>query len=195
MAQISSSETKPGKLRMIVRPPGGYSKELENFLQTRASLLGEHSNYGGLVASIQRGGSGGNRGTKGVGIVRVEPFEDWEHLGALHKAFGRDTKCERAWRALTSYERWLLCARYLGIREQLPVGMLGQLGDLAVVAYVVADRLGLRVAMDRDARKNRTSRWGYICSIALQEAHRAWFDARAEVDSEDVAAQEDPCTT
>lgn len=184
MGETLSSDTQAKKRSQINKQAGGYSAELENFLQSRASLLGERSNFEGLTAAIERGGSGGNRGTKGVGIVRVEPFEQWESLPGLHKAFDRDSRCERAWRMLTTYERWLLCARYLYTRDRLPAGVHGQLGDLSVVAYVVADRLGLAHRLALDASKTRTKRWESVAEIALEDAHRAWYECRADADRE-----------
>lgn len=189
MSETLSSDARAPKCIQINRQPGGYSAELEQWLRNNASLMGEHSNFGGLISSIERGGSGGNRGTKGVGIVRIEPFEAWEELAHLHAAFGRSRRCERAWRMLTTYERWLLCARYLYTRERLPAGVHGQLGDLSVVAYVVADRLGLTHRLALDASKNRTRQWENISAIVLEEAHRSWFAARAEVDREAAAIQ------
>jgi hypothetical protein len=185
--ETTSTATEAPKRQRLNRQRGGYSAELANWLQNNASLMGERSNFGGLVASIERGGSGGCRGTKGVGVVRIEPFESWAKLKELHGAFDRAAKCEQAWRALTTYERWLLCARYLFSRDKLPAGMLGQLGDLSVVAYVVADRLGIASRLALDASKQRTRQWESVCAIALDEAHRSWQLARADVDREEAA--------
>lgn len=191
MRESLSSVSSEKKHNHVNRQPGGYSAELESFLQSRASLMGERSNFEGLAAAIERGGSGGNRGTKGVGIVRVEPFENWDRWGDVFKRFDRDAKCELAWRSLTTYERWLLCARYCYTRERLPAGVHGQLGDLSVVAYVVADRLGLAHTLALDASKNRTRRWEAIAEIALEDAHRSWCESRADVDRDSTDSQEE----
>jgi len=124
---------------------GGYNREVEWWLTELARLMGQRSNFGGLVAVIERGGTGGNSGTKGCGMIRIEPFENAGILHStrygersVHGDFSRMRLCERAWSDLSIYARWLLTARYCYSREKLPPGIHGQLGDLSAVAFVVA---------------------------------------------------------
>jgi hypothetical protein len=183
MTAESTAETKTHHQPRITQR-GGYSAELETWLTTHESLLGERSAFSGLVASIERGATSGNSGTKGCGITRVEPFENWKKLRDVHNVIGRAGKCEMAFRMLTTYERWLLCARYLFVKTALPAGMHGTLGDLSAVAFVVADRLGLQAVIWQDASNQRTRRWESVAVMALKEAHQQWQMARAEVDRE-----------
>lgn len=131
---------------MVVR--GGYNYEIDWWLTQSSSLMGERSNFGGLVAAIERGGTGGCSGTKGCGMIRVEPFETRGQLhasadghGSIHGDFDRVRACEYTWRHIGNYSRWVLAARYCYDRNKLPIGLYGQLGDLSAVAYVVAMRL------------------------------------------------------
>jgi hypothetical protein len=167
--------------------PGGYDAELEQWLAGESSLLGERSAFDGLIASIERG-TGGCKGTKGVGSTRHEPFENWPNWPAVIGAVDRSTACRHAFFALTTHERWLLCARYLPNKSKLPPGLIGALGDLSAVSVVLAEMLGIapRLWSDagHDARKAKLGRWENIAAIALEEAHRAWKTARARVASE-----------
>jgi hypothetical protein len=163
---------------------GGYSAELELFLTTTAALMGERSNFDGQVAAIERGGSGGNSGTKGVGVIRIEMFESWESLDKLHKTFDRSRRCLMSWRMLSQYERDLAEARYLYCQKKLPPGLHGQLGDLSLVAYVVAERLGLSARLVRDIASERSRQWENVCAIAVEELHASWCEARAAVNEE-----------
>jgi hypothetical protein len=185
------------------RQRGGYAFELENWLQNNASLMGERSNLPGLIAAIERGVNAGNSGTKGVGMVRIEPFTQCScatHLpgesrvtglryscptcsfGAVADKFDRSDRCWAAWRGLTDYERDLLAARYVFTSRKLPAGIQGQLGDLAAVAYVVADRLGLLERIIQDSIRQRWRQWESVCAMALEEAHRGWRESRADAD-------------
>lgn len=169
---------------------GGYSGELESWLVNRALLMGERSTFSGIVAAIEKGGDSGNSGTKGCGVKRVEPFENWKSLPALHRAFDRDARCEAAFRALTTQERWFAAARYCAKRESYPAGLHGQLGDLAAVAVVVAASISremLRRFLD-DASRGRSKGWEDIACKACEEMHKSWAAARVEVDS-DIAQQ------
>lgn len=178
---------------------GGYSAELESFLTTSSSLLGERSNFSGLVASIERGGSGGCSGTKGVGMTRFEPFENWkgEFFKSVHQAFSRLELCEAAWRRMGLRNQWILAARYCYSREKLPHGMHGQLGDLSAVVLVLAmlsdDPDGQMAKIFTNADKWVTGRGGVktgklkpfetSAGIALELAHAIWRTERAHVDT------------
>jgi len=187
------------------RQRGGYSYELDSWLTTNAVLMDERSNFAGLKAAIERGGSGGNSGTKGVGMTRVEPFTQCScatHLPGEERVSGvryscpvcsfdsvsdkfmRSDRCWMAWRGLTDYERNLASARYLYGRLRLPPGVIGQLGDLAAVAYVVADRLGVLGRLVNDIAAGKSKRWEETCVIACEEMHRSWTEERASADSE-----------
>jgi hypothetical protein len=89
-----------------------------------------------------------------------------------------------AFRTVTLYERWLFCGRYLYTITSLPAGMHGKLGDLSVVALIVADRLGLRERFERDIAESNCSDWEDIAAKSLEQAHLSWYAARAEVDAE-----------
>lgn len=172
---------------------GGYNAELEQWLQNNAEFMGERSNFGGLVAAIEKGGNQGNSGTKGVGCVRIEPFEEWKKLKDLHHAMERAARTQLAFQELTTYERWLLCARYVPenrkVKQQFP-GLHGQLGDLIVVAFVFAEHAGLLARLFLDAGRQRSVRWIEAATgVALEEAHGAFAEARARVDAE-IAALE-----
>jgi hypothetical protein len=180
-------------------PSGGYSGELERWLRTNAVMMGERSNFGGLKAAIERGGSGGNSGTKGVGVTRLEPFtqcrcdpDDPSDKGCpvcsfklVTKRFDDSDKCWRAWRMLTDYERALLAARYLCQLNQMPPGLIGQLGDIAAVGLVVAHKLTIAGRFIQDLAKGRVRLWEPVINASLSEAHRSWFAARAEIDTDD----------
>lgn len=180
---------------------GGYSGELERWLRTNAVMMGERSNFAGLVAAIERGGSGGNKGTKGVGVNRIEPFtqcrcdpDDPKSNGCqvcsfdlVLKRFDDSDKCWRAWRMLTNHERALLASRYLCHLHQLPPGLLGQLGDIAAAGFVVAHKLGIAGRFLHDLAKGRVRLWEPVINTSLAEAHRSWFESRAEIDVDDDA--------
>ncbi len=166
---------------------GGFNAELETWLTQHESLLGERSTFGGLVASIERGVTSGNSGTKGCGISRIEPFEGWISLRNVHAQIGRAGKCELAFRMLTRVERWLLCSRYLYVKTALPPGMYGALGDLSVVAMVVADQLDLLPELFQDAAKQRFRDWEPMAARMLEKAHRSYTEAKAEVEREEAA--------
>lgn len=173
---------------------GGYRHEVEWYLTEVARLMGERSNFGGLVAVIERGGSGGCKGTKGCGIVRVEPFETGPDLVLVHRDFRRARACEATWLAIGQRSRWILAARYCYSREKLPPGLHGQLGDLSAVAFVVAKFAD--DARDKDARrKSQVERlldgagkkdalgWAEkTAEKALQEAHGLWGACRAHAE-------------
>lgn len=172
-----------------VTQAGGYDAELEQWLTQESSLLGERSAFGGLIASIERG-TGGCKGSKGCGMTRHEPFETWTYWGDVFKAVDRTTACRQAFFRLELQERWLLCARYLANKGKLPPGLIGGLGDLAAVAVVLADCLGLSARLWSDTadekRKAKLSRWESMAAIALEEAHRSWKTARAQVATEEA---------
>jgi len=199
--QSSETETKRHVPRITQR--GGYNAELENWLTNSASMMGERSNFAGLVASIERGGSGGCRGTKGVGMVRYDPFEHWGSIIALNRAFDRAERCDIAWRQLIHYDQWLLAARYCYSREKLPHGMHGQLGDLSAVAFVCAhvfddawldehkyddpedvQRLPSQVVkLIAGAGRRGGLKWAEDqAATELQLAHSHWIERRSEVD-------------
>lgn len=171
---------------------GGYNREVEWYLTEVARLMGERSNFGGLVAVIERGGTGGCKGTKGCGIVRIEPFENGPELVLLHRDFGRARRCEATWEALSTYHRWLLAARYCYSREKLPPGLHGQLGDLSVVAMVAAasvdeahrheDGHKCQVARLLDgAPKKGGNKWAEnLAARELEHAHTMWGLLRAQ---------------
>lgn len=161
--------------------PGGYSQELESWLRDRASLMGERSNFAGIVAAIEKGATGGNSGTKGCGIVRIEPFESWESLHVLHDTFERAGRCELAFRELTTFERWLACARYLYRRETVPAPMHLKLGHLSCVALVVAGKLGLHEQLLVDGWDGKADGWLRVAEVACEAMHQAWSASCAEV--------------
>ncbi len=170
---------------------GGYSAEVESWLTEYAASMGDRSTHAALVAAIERGANGGNSGTKGCGILRREPFENWRgSLRSLHGAMDKAKRCEMALRMLTTYERWQLCARYMCRIANLPIGMNEQLGELSAVAIVVADRLGLSHRLAADATKKRFRQWTDVAAMALQDTHDQYYLARAEVDRELAAAGE-----
>lgn len=185
----TKAETEPKHRGPLNRQRGGYSGELESWLTSNSALMGERSNFGGLKAAIERGGSGGCKGTKGVGRDRIEPFENWtgKFFERVHEALDRSDRCWMAWRGLTDYGRNLLSARYLYGRLKLPPGLHGQLGDLSAVAYVVADRLGLGGRLVNDIANGHCRQWESICAIALEEAHRDWYAERATAETECAA--------
>lgn len=169
---------------------GGYSAELENFLTTSSTLLGERSNFGGLVASIERGGSGGCSGTKGVGMLRIEPFENWDgrFFEKVHQSFGRYSLCNVTWKRLGLRHQWRLSARYCYSREKLPHGLHGQLGDLSVVAFVIALESDDPAASVEKLFRGAAKRGGLksveqTAARQLEISHRVWTVERAHVDT------------
>lgn len=181
------------KEKSRVTQRGGYNREVEWYLTEVSRLMGERSNFGGLVAVIERGGTGGNSGTKGCGMIRIEPFENSGELSRIHGEFKRMRRCELAWLALSLEARWLLSARYCYSREKLPPGLHGQLGDLSGVAFVVAaisdNNPGPkhRCQIDRlvsGAPKKGALKWAEDSAAkALDTAHSLWGVCRAHVDT------------
>lgn len=182
---------------------GGYSAELENWLRSNAAMMGERSNLPGLVAAIERGVDSGNKGTKGVGVVRIEPFTQCACVPQLpgepritgvrrscptcsfndvRDRFDRSDRCWMAWRGMTDYERDLAAARYIASSKKLPAGMTGQLGDLAAVAYVVAERLGLLGRLLQDCARQKWRHWEDVCAMAVESMHASWREERAQAD-------------
>lgn len=176
---------------------GGYNREVEWWLTEVARLHGEKSNHAGVVAAIERGINGGCKGTKGCGIIRVEPFENDGRLRAgfeggrsIHGDFARARACEAAWRALRLPTQWILAARYCYTRNNLPPGILGQLGDLAVVAIVVvairdAQNEGVEgyrsqfARLMEGTRSKAGNRWAEeLAARELTLAHAEWAGVR-----------------
>ena len=168
-----------------------YNHEIEWYLTEVCSIMGEKSNFCGLVAVIERGGNGGCSGTKGCGITRVEPFENCgalhvtsENGRSIHADFERIRECDETWRRIGQFSRWVLAARYCYSRDKLPPGLHGQLGDLSAVAYVVATRLdgaaanGLTTHVDKllDGADKRGALRGIEAKAAqaLKVAHADW---------------------
>jgi hypothetical protein len=177
---------------------GGYNREVEWYLTEVSRLMGERSNFGGLVAVIERGGTGGNSGTKGCGIIRVEPFEASGDLSVIHRDFKRARRCEIAWSKLSLEARWVLAARYCYRREKLPHGLHGQLGDLSGVAFVVAALSDAnpgprhKCQIDRlvtGAPKKGSLAWAEVSAEkALKNAHSLWKVCRAHVETMEATA-------
>jgi hypothetical protein len=186
-----STETAPRHRYPLNRQRGGYNREVEWYLTELSRIMGERSNFGGLVASIERGGSGGNSGTKGVGMVRIEPFENAGNLHAtldddrsVHGTFARAYACEQTWRRLGIHRQWRLAARYCLTREKLPPGLHGQLGDLSAVAFVVAYQAGPEQVQRLwvGAAKKGALRWAEDAAAkALEIDHAVWDEERAGV--------------
>jgi hypothetical protein len=182
-----STESAPRHRYQLNRQRGGYNREVEWYLTELSRIMGERSNFGGLVASIERGGSGGCSGTKGVGMVRVEPFENWdgEFFAKVHQAFGRANACEQTWRRCGLHVQWILAARYCLTREKLPPGLHGQLGDLSAVAFVVAYQAGPEQVqrLFAGADKKGGLRWAEDAAAKqLEIGHAVWEEERAGVD-------------
>ena len=180
---------------------GGYNHEIEWFLNEVSGILGERSNFGGLVSAIERGGSGGCSGTKGCGRASVDPFERY---GALQDSGGRSVhgdmervrECTATWRLLGDYSRDLLAARYCCSVDKLTPGLHGQLGDLAAVSLVVAAKLDDEIAASGKPKPHKSIveqvidgatqkgalRWiEKLAGIALEMAHGDWEMCRALV--------------
>lgn len=173
---------------------GGYNREVEWYLTEVSRLHGERSNFAGLVAAIERGGSGGCSGTKGCGIVRIEPFENrgGEFFKDVHKDFARANSCEATWLRLGVETRWILAARYCYTREKLPPGLHGQLGDLSAVAVVMAalrDATGEHEASQFDrlmvaSQKKGGNQWAEkMAETGLKQAHEMWATLRAHIET------------
>jgi hypothetical protein len=200
----SDQDQKPRERRITQR--GGYNREIDWYLTERARMMGERSTFGGVVASIEKGGSGGCKGTKGVGVLRVEPFTNCKcdpdakdggcglcGCTALHRAFGRATACEMTWRRLGLVHQWRLAGRYAFSREKLPPGLYGQLGDLSGVAFVCAFEADEAAAGDAahvsqvtrliaGAAKKSALKWAENqAAKALVISHSVWDLERAEV--------------
>ena len=164
--------------------PGGFNRGFANWIRSNASLFGERSNFDGVVGAIAKGGNQGNRGTKGVGKVRIEPFEDWADLSKLHEVFAGTVRYATAFRALTTWERWVLCARYLCRKESFPLGLDSALGDLGAVAAMAAYQLGVLEKFTRSAGKAEFERWQGIAEIVSEQAHEKLEEALADYDAE-----------
>lgn len=164
--------------------PGGYNRGFANWLRSNDVLMGEHSNFASLAAAIQKGGNQGNRGSKGCGMVRIEPFEEWANLRELHDAFSASSRYAVACRALTNWERWILCARYLMRRDALPVGLYAALDDLGGVAVLVAYRMGMLDEFTGLAGKDAFERWRGIAEVTSEKAHESLEAALADYDTE-----------
>jgi hypothetical protein len=187
-----STESEPRHRYPLNRQRGGYNREVEWYLTELSRIMGERSNFGGLVASIERGGSGGNSGTKGVGMVRIEPFENAGNLHAttsddrsIHGDFARANACEQTWRRLGIHYQWIGSGRYCLKREKLPPGLYGQLGDLSGVAFVLAYESGPD-QVERlivGASKKSGLRWAEDgAAKELERMHSVWTEERAGVD-------------
>jgi len=171
---------------------GGYNREVEWYLTEVSRLHGERSNFAGLVAAIERGGSGGCSGTKGCGIVRIEPFENAGELVDIHRNFRRANACQTTWLRLSLETRWVLAARYCYTREKLPPGLHGQLGDLSAVAVVMAalrDATGEHEASQFDrlmaaSQKKSGNQWAEkMAETGLKQAHEMWAVTRSMLDT------------
>lgn len=161
---------------------GGYNREVEWYLTETARLTGERSNFGGLVAVIERGGSGGCSGTKGCGMTRIEPFEFGPELVLVHKDFTRLRLCDAAWNRLGMAHQAILHARYCYSRERLPPGLHGQLGDLSEVAIVLVRRKGedeLARLLKGAAKKGGLTWAEKLAARELEVAHGVWVIMRA----------------
>lgn len=164
---------------------GGYNREVEWYLTETARLTGERSNFGGLVAVIERGGTGGNSGTKGCGMTRIEPFEFGPELVLVHKDFRRLRQCDGAWARLSAHHQAILHARYCYSRERLPPGLHGQLGDLSEVAVVLLRRRGeseLARLLKGAAKKGALAWAEKLAAKELEQAHDMWALMRASTE-------------
>lgn len=176
---------------------GSYNREVEWHLTEAASLMGERSNFPGLVAAIARGGSSGCSGTKGCGIIRIEPFENrgGEFFSEVHRDFRRAKLCSEAWEMLDRRTKWVLAARYCFSRDRLPAGLYAALGELSAVAIVCAAFTD-EAQKDNPKRKSKLERllsgaakrndltWGIeLAEKSLQEGHNAWATYRAIVET------------
>jgi hypothetical protein len=177
--------------KSIKKRPGGFNRGLADWLRSSASLMGEHSNFDGIAKAIAKGGNQGCSGTKGVGRELSEPFEHWGDLLKLHAAFSAAERYATAFREATTWDRWVLCARYLCRNETLPLGLASAAGDLGAVVALVAYRLGVWDTFLHSCGKDEFARWVGIAEIVSEDAHGRIDDALAAYDAahgEDGAA-------
>lgn len=167
--------------------PGGFNRGLAKWLTENDVLMGERSNFASLAAAIQKGGNQGCSGTKGCGKVRIEPFEEWESLEKLHATFGDAGRYATSFRALTNWERWVLCALYLVRKETLPLGLHSALGDMAGVALLVSHRMGLLDQFLEGHGPESFARWQGIAEVVSEDAHARLEEALADYDSDQDA--------
>jgi hypothetical protein len=180
---------------------GGYNREVEWYRTETARLMGERSNFAGLVAAIERGGSGGCSGTKGCGMIRIEPFENTggQFFEKPHREMQRMRRCDHAWRDLGTRGQLILDGRYIFPLGILPPGIHGQLGDLSGVVWVLAilmdnepesKRAGQKSQMERlvvgaekianGKAKKDSLEWAVkLAEVELRNAHALWVECRA----------------